>query len=137
MRRGPALGASLPVGLPAPANRDRVACVPTELVASFMSEPDPWGAAVAYLNQLRIQSLMSAQMNGMGGGGMGCGGGMGGCGGGMMGMGGGMGGCGMGAMGGMGGAMGGCMGGGMGCGGCGMVGGSGGGAGGPRRSSSS
>ena len=33
----------------------------SEYVASFMSEPDPWGSAVAFLNQLRIQSMMSAQ----------------------------------------------------------------------------
>ena len=30
-----------------------------QYVAAFMSEPDPWGSAVAYLNQLRIQSMMT------------------------------------------------------------------------------
>jgi len=59
-------------------------------VASFMSEPDPWGSAVGFLQQLRIQTMMSAQNNMQN-----------------MQM------CGMGMMGGMGG-MGGMMGGGMG-----------------------
>ena len=69
-----------------------------------MSEPDPWGSAVAFLNQLRIQSMMSAQNMQMGGmmGGMNMMGGNCGMMGGMGGMDGGMG-AGMGGMGGMGG----------------------------------
>jgi hypothetical protein len=39
-------------------------------VALFISEPDPWGAATNYLNELRIQSFIAAQggMDGAGAG---------------------------------------------------------------------
>ena len=34
----------------------------------FMQEPDPWGAATNYLNELRIQSFNAAQAQSGGGG---------------------------------------------------------------------
>ena len=83
-------------------NQQQLAEQALQFVASFMSEPDPWGAAVTFLGQLRLQSMMNAQMGGMGGG---MGGPMGGMGMGGMGD---MGGC-MGGMGGMGGCMGGTL----------------------------
>lgn len=57
-------------------------------MALFISEPDPWGAATNYLNELRIQSFIAAQ-GGMDGAGAGAGMGGGGMMGGGMGMGGG------------------------------------------------
>jgi len=121
-------------------SEERIKKQALEYVARFMGEPDPWSAAVGFLQQMRMMTMMQAQMGMqggcMGGGGMGMGGGCGG--GGMMGGMGGMGGCGnmgggmgggCGNMGGMG-SGGSCGGDGSGCGGGGGGGGCSGGGGG-------